>query len=433
MALGRVARYAIWRRQPAGLVPELDGTADAVGGPGAGGGRAGGARTARSSWTRVAARALLATHGIDAVEQRLVDGADEALAAAQEIGYPVALKAPGLARPAKTEAGGVAVDVHGDDELRRAFVRMAELHGDAMRPALVQAMARSGIDVELVVRQHPVFGSVLALGPAGTGQLEQRIVPLTDVDAERLLEGLPDLDPEAGACLADLVLRLSALAVAVPELVEARLDPVLVARRQRGADRPPPAPAALDPPVRSAGPPPGLGRPASPAQRVEGEPHQGDVGHGRPVEVGPAHEAQPAVEAVGRLHPRRGVEHDVARAEPRGPGRCRPARGPRRHPGPGPARPRPASGSTTRRGRRARRGGCRRRARTSPRRAGCRRRPPRPARSAFAARVADVGQLGLVVRLGDVSGQLHVGRPRDRPELVGLLWSHWSDLHRVAA
>ena len=227
MALGRVARYAKWRRQPAGLVPELDGAADAVG-----------ARALAAAALEehqgpleldpVAARALLATHGIDAVEQRLVDGADEALAAAEEIGYPVALKAPGLPRPAKTEAGGVAVDVHGDDELRRAFIRMAELHGDAMRPALVQAMARSGVDVELVVRQHPVFGSVLALGPAGTGQLELRIVPLTDVDAERLLEGLPALDPEAGAGLADLVLRLSALAVAVPELVEARLDPVLV-------------------------------------------------------------------------------------------------------------------------------------------------------------------------------------------------------------
>ena len=226
-------RSAGWPGTPSGagsqpgLVPELDGAADAVG-----------ARALAAAALEehdgpleldpVAARALLATHGIDAVEQRLVDGADEALAAAQEIGYPVALKAPGLARPAKTEAGGVAVDVHGDDELRRAFIRMAELHGDAMRPALVQAMARSGVDVELVVRQHPVFGSVLALGPAGTGQLELRIVPLTDVDAERLLEGLPDLDPEAGACLADLVLRLSALAVAVPELVEARLDPVLV-------------------------------------------------------------------------------------------------------------------------------------------------------------------------------------------------------------
>ena len=43
MALGRVARYAKWRRQPAGLVPELDGAADAVGRPGAGRRRAGGA------------------------------------------------------------------------------------------------------------------------------------------------------------------------------------------------------------------------------------------------------------------------------------------------------------------------------------------------------------------------------------------------------
>jgi acyl-CoA synthetase (NDP forming)/RimJ/RimL family protein N-acetyltransferase len=229
MALGRVCRYAIWRSHPAGTVPELDRT-DAVA-----------ARTLAAAALQdgadqvvldpVAARALLATHGIEAVDQRLVDGPDDAVAAAHEIGYPVALKAPGLVRPAKTEEGGVAVDVHGDDELRRAFDRMVERHGDAMRPALVQAMARSGTDVELLVRQHPVFGSVLGLGPAGTGQLEQRVVPLTDVDAERLLDTLPSLGPEARAALAELVLRLSALTVAVPEVVELCLDPVLVSSR----------------------------------------------------------------------------------------------------------------------------------------------------------------------------------------------------------
>jgi hypothetical protein len=123
----------------------------------------------------------------------------------------------------------VAVDVHGDDELRGAFARMAQLHGDAMRPALVQAMGRSGdADVELVVRQHPVYGSVLSLGPAQTGRLEQRVVPLTDVDADRLVATVPGLDEESSACLADLVLRLSALADAVPELAEATLTPVLI-------------------------------------------------------------------------------------------------------------------------------------------------------------------------------------------------------------
>jgi acyl-CoA synthetase (NDP forming) len=226
IALGRICRYAIWRNRPAGVVPDVDqaeGVAARAVAAAALDGRGGSVVLDPAG-----ARELLATHGIEAVRQRLVDGVDDAIAAAAEIGYPVALKAPGLPRPAKTEAGGVAVDVHGDDELRRAFARMAELHGAAMRPALLQAMGRSGTDVELVVRQHPTFGSVLSLGPAGTGVLEPRVVPLTDVDADRLVDRVDGLDPEAGACLADLVLRLSALAVAVPELVEVRLDPVLV-------------------------------------------------------------------------------------------------------------------------------------------------------------------------------------------------------------
>jgi acyl-CoA synthetase (NDP forming)/GNAT superfamily N-acetyltransferase len=226
MALGRVCRYAMWRNRPAGVVPELD-HSDAVAARAIAAEALDG-REGAVDLDPVRACELLATHGIDAVPQRLVHGVDDAIAAAAEIGYPVALKAPGLARPAKTEAGGVAVDVHGDDELRSAFARMAELHGDAMQPALLQAMGRGGTDVELVVRQHPTFGSVLSIGPAGTGSLEPRIVPLTDVDAERLIDGVPGLDAEAGACLAEVVLRLSALAVAVPELVEVRLDPVLV-------------------------------------------------------------------------------------------------------------------------------------------------------------------------------------------------------------
>jgi acyl-CoA synthetase (NDP forming)/RimJ/RimL family protein N-acetyltransferase len=226
LALGRICRYAAWRHQPAGVLPDVDpaeGVAARALVAAALDGQAGPVEL-----DPVLARDLLVTHGIEPVVQRLVDGVDDAVAAAAEIGYPVALKAPGLARPAKTEAGGVAVDVHGDDELRHAFARMAELHGPAMRPALVQAMGRGGTDVELVVRQDPAVGSVVSLGPAGTGRLEPRVVPLTDVDAARLVDGVEGLDPEAAACLTELVLRLSALAVAVPELAEVRLDPVLV-------------------------------------------------------------------------------------------------------------------------------------------------------------------------------------------------------------
>ncbi|MEJ7585318.1 MAG: acetate--CoA ligase family protein, partial [Acidimicrobiales bacterium] len=226
-ALGQVARYAAWRSDPPGVVPDL---------PGCDGTRArsravellaGAAPTGR--WVEpYETIALLGTFGVTPVAQRLVHTVDEAITVAGEIGYPVALKAVGLRRPAKTEAGGVAVDVHGDEELRAAYERMAGLHGPAMHPALVQVMAPTGDDVAVGLHQHPALGSVVTLGVAGSDAIELRIVPLTDVDARRLADTIPGLDALGASALVELLLRLSALAEAVPEIAFLRLDPVLV-------------------------------------------------------------------------------------------------------------------------------------------------------------------------------------------------------------
>lgn len=150
------------------------------------------------------------------------------MSVAGEMGYPVALKAHGLHQPSKTEAGGVAVDVHGDDELRAAYARMVTLHGPAMHPALVQAMAPSGTDVSVRLYQRPTLGSVLTLGRFGLVPAELHILPLTDADADRLAETIPELGPVGRRELADLLLRLSALADAVPEIALLGLDPVMV-------------------------------------------------------------------------------------------------------------------------------------------------------------------------------------------------------------
>ncbi len=232
-ALGRVARYAVWRSEPIGVVPDLaacdpDGASTLAGDRLA----ATGDDAAGIELSAPDGVALLRSFGIDAVAQQVVASADEAAAVASAIGYPVALKAAGLDRPSKTEAGGVAVDVHGEDELRAAFERMSALHGPAMQPALVQAMAPMGAggaaDVVVALHQDPLLGSVLTLGPAGTGDTTLRIVPLTDVDAARMVGSLPGVGGAAGDALADLLLRVSALADAVPEVAHLRLDPVLV-------------------------------------------------------------------------------------------------------------------------------------------------------------------------------------------------------------
>jgi hypothetical protein len=103
-----------------------------------------------------------------------------------------------------------------------------------MEPALVQCMTESGIDLRLRLAQDPVVGTVAAIGPGGAGNESTpdaalQIVPLTDVTASRLsrssiAEGLDERQREAVELV---LLRLSALADAVPALAEVVLNPVI--------------------------------------------------------------------------------------------------------------------------------------------------------------------------------------------------------------
>jgi acyl-CoA synthetase (NDP forming)/RimJ/RimL family protein N-acetyltransferase len=241
LALGRVARYAAWRSQPEGTVLELDAEAAAR------------ARELVAGWLAdhpgdpderrwlgpPEVEQLLGAADLQLVRQGLAADAAEAVEVARGIGYPVALKASGLARLAKTEAGGVSLDLHGDDEVRRAHDRMCELLGDAMHPAVVQAMVPEGAECRVGIHRHRQLGDVVELGPGGAGAERLaddvlQILPLTDTDADRLLDGsvmgpmVDEQGPDARAALLRLVTRLAALADAVPEIVSVRLNPVLV-------------------------------------------------------------------------------------------------------------------------------------------------------------------------------------------------------------
>ena len=248
LALGRLARYAAWRAQPVGKLLELpESDLDR-------------ARSLVSSWSAdgrsgddvseggaprrwlgpVEAAELLATAGLAMAPQAAVYDLDAAVTAARHLGFPVAVKASGLGRLSNTEAGGVSLDVHGDDEVRDAYTRMVERHGVAMRPAVIQAMVPGGVECRVGINRHPVLGDVVTLG-AGGAVAERvagetlRILPLTDADAERLVDASvlgPLLDEDGDAdrlVLVDLLERLAALADAVPEIAFVRLNPVLVA------------------------------------------------------------------------------------------------------------------------------------------------------------------------------------------------------------
>jgi acyl-CoA synthetase (NDP forming) len=134
----------------------------------------------------------------------------------------------------KTESGGVALNLETDDEIRVAAERIGG-------PLLVQPLISGGIELLAGVVQDPLFGPLVAFGPGGVlaeliGGSDFRIAPLTDVDAEELVQGgkagrlvrgfrgAPAADASA---LVALVHRLSQLALDLPEVLELDLNPVL--------------------------------------------------------------------------------------------------------------------------------------------------------------------------------------------------------------
>ncbi len=157
-ALGRAADRAEWLRRPQGRVPELDGidlaAARRI------------LREAGERWlTPSETRDLLGAYGIPLVAERPATTVDDAVAAAEELGYPVVLKT-GLAGAHKTERGGVALDLRDEQAVREAADRIGP-------PFIVQPLVRGGVELLVGAVQDPVFGP--PLGCARPGRDARRV------------------------------------------------------------------------------------------------------------------------------------------------------------------------------------------------------------------------------------------------------------------
>jgi acetyl coenzyme A synthetase (ADP forming)-like protein len=225
-ALGRVADRAEWLRAPQGRVPELAGidtprAKELV-------------ANADDRWLAPGeARALLQAYGVPVVAERSAESIDAAVAAAEEIGFPVVLKTA-LAGVHKTERGGVALDLRDADAVHEAAERIGP-------PFIVQPLVRGGAELLVGAVQDPVFGPLLAVGPGGTlaeliGDASFRLAPLTDADATELahsgkvgllLRGFRGAPPADSAAVEDLLLRVARLADELPEMAELDLNPVI--------------------------------------------------------------------------------------------------------------------------------------------------------------------------------------------------------------
>ncbi|SCF30742.1 Acyl-CoA synthetase (NDP forming) [Micromonospora viridifaciens] len=224
-ALARVTTYADWLRRPPGLLPELDRVDRAAGQAAL---RADGADPA----------ALLRAYGIDVVESAPAHSADEAVAAAERLGWPVALKAAASGLRHRLDLGAVRLDLAGPAALRRAYAELAPTFG---ADVLVQPMVPPGVACVVELVEDPAFGPVVGFGLGGVatellGDRAWRAVPLTDRDAAELvdepraaplLRGHRGAAPVDRAALVDLLLRVGRLADEQPRVRSLTLNPVL--------------------------------------------------------------------------------------------------------------------------------------------------------------------------------------------------------------
>jgi acetyltransferase len=154
---------------------------------------------ARSELSPATLEATLARYGIALPKSRAVGTAGEAIAAAERIGFPVALKIRSHDILHKTEAGGVALDLRNREAVETAADALIASARQAQPQAriqgfLVQEMV-SGIEAILGARSDPLYGPLLLIGTGGVlvelaNDAALRLLPVTADDAEKMIDEL---------------------------------------------------------------------------------------------------------------------------------------------------------------------------------------------------------------------------------------------------
>ncbi|TDA63455.1 MAG: CoA-binding protein [Clostridia bacterium] len=190
---------------------------------------------------------LLAAMGVKVARGRLATSAAEAVAAARETGWPVAMKIVSPQVIHKSDAGGVRLNISDEEAVRQAYddimAAVAENFPRAdLRGVLVQPMARPGLEVIIGTLNDPQFGPAAMFGLGGVwvetmSDVSFRLLPLTRQEAREMVaeikgypllaghRGRPAVDLEA---LEELILTVSRLVTAGEGIGQLDLNPVIL-------------------------------------------------------------------------------------------------------------------------------------------------------------------------------------------------------------
>jgi acetyl-CoA synthetase (ADP-forming) len=199
---------------------------------------------AGSTLSEADSKDLLGRFGVPFAPERIVATAEEAVAAAGELGHPVVVKLNGDAIAHKTERGLVRLNLADPGAVRAAATDLlaAATPEDGEVSLLVAPMLRGTRELIAGLSEDPQFGMTVMLGVGGilaeaVADVSIRLVPIDAVDAEDMIDDLVTqalLGPFRGepavdrAALVDVLVGLSRAATEEGRIRSADLNPLIV-------------------------------------------------------------------------------------------------------------------------------------------------------------------------------------------------------------
>jgi len=196
---------------------------------------------------------ILSAYGFPLPKSILAKTEDEAVEAANKIGYPTVMKIASPQIVHKSDAGGVKVNLSSDKEVRDAFkviVDNAKKYDSKaeIKGVLIVEMVKGGKEMIIGSKLEPGFGPVVMLGMGGIyveilKDVTFRLAPFTDQEADdmissiktkKLLEGVRGEKPSDVEKLSECIQRLSQLVTDFREIKELDMNPVLVMEEGEG-------------------------------------------------------------------------------------------------------------------------------------------------------------------------------------------------------
>ncbi len=196
----------------------------------------------------------LELYGFPVVPYKLATSADEAVAVAEAIGYPVVMKISGPQILHKTDVGGVALNLANAAAVRGSYEEMLQNVRHRMGEkteiwgVLIQKMCEPGKEIILGVTRDQRFGPVLMFGLGGIytetfRDVAFRLAPIREnvamemireIRSIKLLEGVRGEPPSDLSAVAECLMRLSQFVVDHPSISELDINPLLVYPRGEG-------------------------------------------------------------------------------------------------------------------------------------------------------------------------------------------------------